>query len=35
NAVGESLEIAREKSYEAVKQIKFENMRYRSDIGAN
>ena len=35
NAVGESSENAREKAYEAVEQIKFENMRYRTDIGAN
>ena len=35
NAVGENLENAREKAYEAVKEINFEGMRYRTDIGAN
>ena len=35
NAVAENLDLAREKAYQAVSFIKFENMRFRSDIGAN
>ncbi len=35
NAVAEDLSSAREKAYEAVKEINFEGMRYRTDIGAN
>ncbi|MBQ7577766.1 MAG: phosphoribosylamine--glycine ligase [Synergistaceae bacterium] len=34
NAVAKDFPSAREKAYEAVKYIKFEGMRYRSDIGA-
>jgi len=33
-AVGDSFARAREKAYEAVKLIKFDGMRYRTDIGA-
>ena len=32
-AVGDDAKSAREKAYEAVEKIKFENMRYRTDIG--
>ena len=35
NAVAKDFPAARTKAYEAVNCIKFENMRYRSDIGAN
>ncbi|MBQ3693403.1 MAG: phosphoribosylamine--glycine ligase, partial [Synergistaceae bacterium] len=34
NAVGDDAKSAREKAYDAVKRIKFEGMRYRTDIGA-
>ena len=34
NAAADDFQSAREKAYEAVKQINFENMRYRTDIGA-
>lgn len=34
NAVGDDSKSAKEKAYEAVKRIKFEGMRYRTDIGA-
>jgi phosphoribosylamine--glycine ligase len=34
NAVGDDAASAREKAYDAVKRIKFEGMRYRTDIGA-
>ena len=33
-AVADSLEVAMEKAYARVKQVKFENGFYRSDIGA-
>ena len=34
NAAGDDAKSAREKAYDAVKRIKFEGMRYRTDIGA-
>lgn len=35
SAVGETMELARTRAYDAVKKISFEGAHYRSDIGAN